>query len=184
MPTWSAGGLIAQHFSMKYTLPNPYSYTGGMFVRMSPPTDASGAPVANGVYFPKYPFGLPLLYASFFWIFKVASVLPVLKHHVDPNQSVYWAFLVSPVSAILGVAGMFYLARLLAGSFAGVLAAILLGSSQLMMTLADNPNSHASCLAFIVWGIYFLHPLDANGICLARNTRRPASGLRRYYSLQ
>jgi len=47
------------------------------------------------------------------------------------------------------------LARQIAGSFTGALAAILLGSSQLMMMLADNPNSHASCLAFIVWGMFF-----------------------------
>jgi hypothetical protein len=30
-----------------------------------------------------------------------------------------------------------------------------LGTSQLMLMLADNPNSHASCLAFIVWGMFF-----------------------------
>jgi hypothetical protein len=147
------GRLLAEHFSLKYTLPNPYAYTGGMFVRMTP-VDSHGNPVPGGDYFPKYPFGLPLLYACFIWAFKVAGMLPILKHHVDPAQGVYWAFIVSPVSAVLGVAGVFYLARLVAGSFAGVLAAILLASSQLMMMLSENPNSHASCMAFIVWGFF------------------------------
>ena len=62
----------------------------------------------------------------------------------------------SPVSAVLAVLGMFYLARVVAGTFAALLAAILLGSSQLMLALADNPNSHASCVAFVVWGMFLL----------------------------
>jgi 4-amino-4-deoxy-L-arabinose transferase-like glycosyltransferase len=172
------GRLIAEHFSMKYVLPDSpdpklssgsFAYVGGMMVRVSPPTVADltpgpdGEPVAgavkanpDSVYYPKYPFGLPLLYAGFFWVFKAASVLPILKHHVHPEQAAYWAFLVSPVSSVLAIAGMFFLARQVAGSFSAALAAILLGTSQLMMMLMDNPNSHASCLAFIVWGMYCL----------------------------
>jgi hypothetical protein len=163
------GRLISEHFSMKYTLPNPYSYVGGMMVRVTPPTIPDLTPGADGnpvpgavkfnpdsVYYPKYPFGLPLLYAGFFWGFKIAAALPMLKHHVNPAQAAHWAFLVSPVSSVLAVAGMFFLARQVAGSFSAALVAILLGSSQLMMMLMDNPNSHASCLAFIVWGMYCL----------------------------
>lgn len=138
------GRLLAQHFSMRYTLPNPYAYSGGMFIRLP-----------DGTYFPKYPFGLPLLFACFFWAFKIASVLPILKAHVEAAQAAYWAFIVSPVSAVAAVAGVFFLARQVSGSFAATLAAILLGTSQLMLMLADNPNSHASCLAFIVWGMFF-----------------------------
>ncbi len=159
------GRLLATHFSMKYTLPNPYAYTGGMFVRMTPPTiNDKGNPATaanggktnpNGVYFPKYPFGLPLLYACVLWVFKLGSALPILRHHVEASQGVYWAFIISPASAVASVAGMFFLARLVSGSFAATLAAILLGTSQLMLTLADNPNSHSSCLAFIVWGMFF-----------------------------
>jgi hypothetical protein len=74
--------------------------------------------------------------------------------HVDALAS-YWAFIVSPASAVAAVAGMFLLARQVSGSFAAALAAILLGTSQLMLMLADNPNSHASCMAFIVWGMFF-----------------------------
>jgi 4-amino-4-deoxy-L-arabinose transferase-like glycosyltransferase len=131
------GRMIAEHFSTRYTLPSPYAYVGGMMMRVSK------ADVPGGDYYPKYPLGLPLLYASFFWIFGATKAATL-------------AFLVSPISSIMAVAGMFFLARLLAGSFAGLMAAILLGTSQLTIELSNNPNSHASCMAFIVWGIYFL----------------------------
>ena len=131
------GRLISEHFSMKYTLPNPYAYVGGMMIR------TSKIDVPLGDYYPKYPLGLPLLFASFFWIF-------------GPAKAATLAFLVSPIASILAMAGMFFLARLLAGSFSGLMAAILLGTSELMIELSNNPNSHAPCLAFIVWGIYFL----------------------------
>ena len=97
----------------------------------------------GGDYYPKYPLGLPLLYACIFWIFGATKAATL-------------AFLVSPVCSILAVAGMFFLGRVMAGSFAGLMAAILLGTSELTIELSNNPNSHASCLAFIVWGIYLL----------------------------
>jgi 4-amino-4-deoxy-L-arabinose transferase-like glycosyltransferase len=128
----TAGRLIAQKHTTRYVLPNPYAYTGGMFVRMP-----------NGDYFPKYPFGLPLLYACFFWI-------------LGPDKGPVWAFVVSPASATLAVLGTFFLARSVAGSFAAVMAATVLGTSQVMLSLADNPNSHAACTACIVWGMFLL----------------------------
>ena len=140
----TAGRMIAQQHTTRYVLPvvpnatpgtpNPggYAYTGGMFVRMP-----------NGDYFPKYPFGLPLLYACFFWLF-------------GPDKGPIYAFVVSPASATLAVLGTFFLARSVAGSFAAVMAAIVLGTSQVMLSLADNPNSHAACTAFIVWGMFLL----------------------------
>ena len=131
------GRMLAEHFSTRYTLPNPYAYVGGMMIR------TSKIDIPNGDYFPKYPLGLPLLYACAFWIFGV-------------TKGATAAFLVSPVSSILAVTGMFFLARLLCGSFCGFMAAVLLGSSQLMLELANNPNSHASCVAFIVWGMLLL----------------------------
>jgi uncharacterized membrane protein YgcG len=154
------GRLIAQNFSTKYVLPHPFAYTGGMFVRM--PTDPAhleednpqlfkrleamythGVPRQVGVYYPKYPAGLPLLYAIFFWIF-------------GPDKGPVYAFVVSPASAVLAVLGTFYLARAVAGSFAAVMAAVLLGTSQVMLSLADNPNSHASATACIIWGMFLL----------------------------
>ena len=126
------GRLIAQNHSTRYVLPHPFAFTGGMMVRMP-----------SGDYFPKYPAGLPLLYACFFWLF-------------GPDKGPVWAFVVSPASATLAVLGTFFLARTVAGSFAAVMAAVLLGTSQVMLSLADNPNSHAACTACIIWGMFLL----------------------------
>jgi len=126
------GRMIASHFSTRYDPPNPFAYIGQMFDRS-----------VKGNFYPKYPFGLPLLYAICIWTLGSAKAMTA-------------AFLVSPVSAVMAVLGMFFLARLIAGSFAGVMAAILLATSQVTMELANNPNSHASCMAFIVWGMYVL----------------------------
>jgi MFS family permease len=126
------GRMIASHFTTRYDLPDPFAYVGGMFDRS-----------VKGNFYPKYPFGLPLLYAICFWTLGSARAMTA-------------AFLVSPISAVVAVLGMFFLARLIAGSFAGVMAAILLATSQVTLELANNPNSHASCMAFIVWGMYVL----------------------------
>ncbi len=126
------GRMIASHFTTRYDLPDPFSYIGGMFDRS-----------AKGNFYPKYPFGLPLLYAITIWICGSAKAMT-------------YAFVISPASTVAAVLGMFFLARLVAGSFAGVLAAILLACSQVTLELAENPNSHASCMAFIVWGMYVL----------------------------
>jgi uncharacterized membrane protein YgcG len=124
------GRMMASHFTTRYELPDRFSYIGGMFDRS-----------AKGNFYPKYPFGLPILYAICIWTCGTAHAMTT-------------AFLVSPASTVAAVLGMFFLARLIAGSFAAVLAAILLASSQVTLELANNPNSHASCMAFIVWGMY------------------------------
>ena len=126
------GRMISEHFTTRYTPPTPYAYIGGMFDRST-----------NGSFYPKYPFGLPLLYAFCLWIF-------------GQTHGVAAAFAVSPLCTVAATLGMFFLARLAAGSFSAICAAILLACSQVTMLLANNPNSHASCLAFIVWGMYLL----------------------------
>ncbi|MBV8782059.1 MAG: glycosyltransferase family 39 protein, partial [Phycisphaerae bacterium] len=127
------GRMIAQHFSTRLDMPNPYAFIGGMFDKSA----------KGDFFYPKYPFGLPLLYAMCIWIFGA-------------SKGVVAAFAVSPICAVLAVLGTYCLARLAAGSFAAVCAAILLATSQVTLLLANNPNSHASCLAFIVWGMYAL----------------------------
>ena len=126
------GRMISEHFTTRYTPPTPYAYIGGMFDRST-----------NGSFYPKYPFGLPLLYALCLWLF-------------GQSHGVVAAFAVSPICTVAATLGMFFLARLAAGSFAAICAAILLACSQVTMLLANNPNSHASCLACIVWGMYLL----------------------------
>src|SRR5437773_416725 len=126
------GKQLAKTFSTRYVTSSPFQYVGGMFVINS-----------KGDFYPKYPLGLPLLFATMSWIFGAA-------------RGATMAFVISPAGAVLAVAGMFFLARALAGSFAAILCAILLATSQVMLELANNPNSHASCVAFVVWGMFLL----------------------------
>jgi len=126
------GRLMGHNPTDKLELKNGFQYVGGMFVRTE-----------QGAYYPKYPFGLPLIYGLIIRIF-------------GEMKASIGVFLVSPISAIGAVLGMFFLARTVAGSFVSVLAAILLGTSQMMLMLANNPNSHASCLFCIVWGFFLL----------------------------
>jgi hypothetical protein len=127
------GKQIALTGSTGVHLSNPFQYVGHMFV----------VPETGDGFYPKYPFGLPLLYAA------------VIKTFGWARGSML-AFAVSPTCAVLAVAGMFFLARAVAGSFAAVLAAVALAGSEVMWKLANVGNSHASCVAFVVWGMYFL----------------------------
>lgn len=96
----------------------------------------------TGVNYPKYPVGLPLLYAIVLWTTGT----------LGPKA----AFLVSPVGAAVAVAGMYFLTRRFAGAFASIMAMLLMAFGQVMLVLTNNPNSHASCLAFGVWGVFLL----------------------------
>ena len=108
-------------------------FVGAMWVRVE----------STGVNYPKYPNGLPLLYATSIWIF-------------GDDLGTRYAFLVSPIGAALSVMGMYLLARQFAGVFGSLSAMLLMATSQVMLSLANNPNSHASCLACVVWGTFFL----------------------------
>lgn len=129
------GRQFAETFSTGMALQTPYDFIGRMWVT---------AP--SGVNYPKYPLGLPILYACCIWL---GSVTGWNGYEV--------AHLISPVSAMLATLGIFAIVRRLTLSgFAGVMAMVLLGTGQVFLTLADNPNSHASGTCTIVWGFYFL----------------------------
>ncbi len=128
------GRQYARSLTTKFIPATPYEYVGNMWVMVGD---------KPGVYYPKYPLGMPILYAIMLWIGGA-------KH------GYVWAFCISPAGMIAAVAGMFFLGRALAGSFAGLLSAMLLGFSQVTLVLANNANSHAACLAFVVWGMFFL----------------------------
>jgi hypothetical protein len=133
------GRQIADTGTMQYTPTSPFGFVGSMWVMTE-----------DGRNFPKYPIGLPLLFAACFWI--------------GGDANGWWlSNLVSPVSAALSLLGVFLLTRRLAGSFAGILAMILLGTSQATLLLANNPNSHAPALAFVTWGMYLLVAWWQNG---------------------
>ncbi|MEM8874121.1 MAG: glycosyltransferase family 39 protein [Planctomycetota bacterium] len=114
----------------------PYEFIGAMYVMPTP---------ENGTVFPKYPAGLSALMAGGMLIADAVGGDPVVGAH-----------LVSPVMATLGLLGVFYLIRPVAGSFAALLGAVTLGCSQVYFTLAVNPNSHATDTALAAIGFALL----------------------------
>src|SRR4029078_10527845 len=86
--------------------------------------------------------GLPLLDAIPLWL--------------NWEHGKAWALYMSPLGASLALLGMFLLLRALAGALLGIMAMILLGMNVTMLGLANNPNSHAPCVAFVVWGMFMM----------------------------
>jgi 4-amino-4-deoxy-L-arabinose transferase-like glycosyltransferase len=123
-----AGKNIAQHLTTGFKTTDDYQFVGAMWLRTK-----------SGWYYPKYPFGLPLL-----------NAITVLLGHRE------WAFAISPLCASIAVLGMFFLAREIVGSFYALLAMLVLAMGPVMLQLADIPSSHASALCFVVWGMFFL----------------------------
>ena len=137
------GKQLAETLTMKLrpTLPgtdelDPHQFVGRMWV---------GADLLTPLerYYPKYPAGLPLLYAIGLWIGG-----PTLGPAV-----VYW---INPVAMTIAVWMTFWLARRLAGSIAGLLAMLLFATSPVTLALTTNPNSHATAVCFVVSGMFFL----------------------------
>jgi len=116
--------------------PDPWAFVGRMWI---------GADIgkASERYYPKYPIGLSVL---------VALVLKFGGNH----NGVFLTYLLSPACMTLALGAVFLLARRLAGSFAAVLAVAIIGGSQVTMGLTNNPNSHASTMFCVCWGMYFL----------------------------
>lgn len=130
------GRMLAATGSTGLKPENDLGFIGAMWVRND----------ATGVNYPKYPIGLPLLYAIPLWIFGS-----------DPGGlGVRAAFLVSPIGAALSALGTYFLARQFAGIFGAMSAMLLMMFSQLTLSLANNPNSHAACLACVIWGTFLL----------------------------
>lgn len=110
---------------------DPHAFIGNMWVSATSNTQH---------FYPKYPLGLPLIYAICLWI-------------GGSTYGVALAHAVSPVTMTLAVLGVFYLVRQFAGSFAGVLALLMFATSPLTSYLVNNPNSHASTVFCVVWGM-------------------------------
>lgn len=94
-------------------------------------------------YYPKYPLGLPFLYAIALWV-------------GGPTYGVALAHLLSPIAMALTVYGVFLLARQFAGSFSGVLAMLIFATSPTTSALVTNPNSHATTVFCVVFGMICL----------------------------
>jgi hypothetical protein len=118
---------------------DPHQFVGRMWV-------GAGLGTPDERYYPKYPLGLPAIYASLLWI---ASLL-------GPGWNLWLTYGVSPVAMSLAVLGSYLLARRFAGSFGGLLTAVVFATSPVTLQLAINPNSHAAAVCCVVWGMYFL----------------------------
>jgi hypothetical protein len=110
---------------------DPYQFVGSMWVA-----------TAHGTYYPKYPIGLPAVYAACLKLFGAHGITA--------------AYLVSPMLASAAMLGVFLLIRGLLGSFAGLLGMLAMSASPDSLGLAINPNSHATSLFCVVWGFCFL----------------------------
>jgi hypothetical protein len=122
------GRLLAAHFSSGFKPDDPYAFVGRMWI---------AAP--DGRYFPKYPAGLPVIVAI---VYRLAG----------PSA----AYFISPVAMTLALAAVFLIVRLVAGSFGGVLAVVIVATSPVTLGLTNNPNSHAAALCCVSWGFYLL----------------------------
>ncbi len=160
----SAGRFIAESGSPALRPVSHYDFVGWMWNLTSPPStqpadspprsaDASTRPAADSgstksavtdpTYYPKYPIGLPLIYAAAYRL----GGWP-------------WAYYVAPAAASLAVLGVFYLGRAVAfragGSLVGLASMSLYAALPLPLLQANNPYSHAPSAAVTVWGLYFL----------------------------
>lgn len=124
------GKLIATTGTYGFIPKNPFSFVGAMW-NLGPD---------GKTYYPKYPLGLPWIYAT-------------LIHLFGTTRGTYACHLVSPVCATLSVIGVYLLARPYVGGFGAVLTALLLALSPVTFGLANNPNSHATTLACVTLGI-------------------------------
>ncbi|HQY88198.1 MAG TPA: glycosyltransferase family 39 protein, partial [Tepidisphaeraceae bacterium] len=129
------GKQYAHTLSMAFKPPDDFGFVGRMWVMMP-----------DGTNYPKYPLGLPILFAICLWIGGSAQ----------GDFGYTLATMISPISSALTLLGVFLLTRRLANSFAGVVAMLLVGFGQVFITLSINPNSHAAAVCFVTWGVYFL----------------------------
>jgi hypothetical protein len=126
------GKMFARTWSTGFKPMNPYEFVGRMWVE-----------VPGGKFFPKYPLGLSVIYA-------IALKLGGAGH------GVWLAMMVNPVAMALALVASFELIRIVVGSFWAVLGTLLLASSPVCIGLTDNPNSHATAICCIAWGMYLL----------------------------
>lgn len=137
------GKMFAQRFSTRLDLVNPithqfdpYQFVGLMWIG----TDLG---TSQERYYPKYPVGLPIL---------VAAALKLGGPTYGPVLTYY----INPVSMSLAVLATFLLTRLVAGSFAAIMAMIVFATSPVTLGLTNDPNSHASATFCAAMGMFLL----------------------------
>ncbi len=133
------GKMMADHGTTGFWPTDPYQFVGRMWVGAAANQYSPNTPA----FYPKYPIGLPAIYAL---LIKIGGA----------NYGAAACFFVSPVCMSLGIGATFLLVRAILGSFAGLLGLIVVASSQLTLALTNNPNSHASTLFFVTAGMFLL----------------------------
>lgn len=126
------GKMIVDHLSTGQWPSDVYSYVSAMWIGTK-----------WGVFYPKYPVGLPILYA-------IAIKLGGAAHAVQS------AYLVNPFCMTLALVAVYLLVRLACGSFGALLGMLAVACSPVTMSLTNNPNSHAATLCCVAWGMYLL----------------------------
>ncbi len=126
------GKMFARTLSTGFRPENPFAFVGRMWVQTT-----------DGRCFPKYPLGLSILYAA---MLKIGGTA----------HGVALCFGVNPVAMALALVATFLIVRRIAGSFAGVLGLLIVATSPVCVGLTNNPNSHATALCCVAWGMWFL----------------------------
>ncbi|HRK29943.1 MAG TPA: glycosyltransferase family 39 protein [Tepidisphaeraceae bacterium] len=138
-----AGKLLATTGTTGFEPKSPWEFVGWMWNMAEEGSTAAG----GGWVYPKYPAGLPLLNAV---AFKVGYAFGGM------DAAVFWTYKVSPICTTAAALGVFFILRLIANSFAGVMGMISFSTLSVVLVLMNNPYSHASDMAFVTWGIYAL----------------------------
>lgn len=116
--------------SMRVAPNDPFAFVGRMWVTGK----------VEGTFYPKYPIGLPFIYA-------IALAVGGIK----------LVYLVNPIAMTLGLVATYLIVRRLThSSFYGLMGMIVVGTSPVTTGLTNNPNSHATALCAVAWGMYFL----------------------------
>ncbi|MFI5378089.1 MAG: glycosyltransferase family 39 protein [Tepidisphaerales bacterium] len=149
------GRNVAAGGTMKATQRNPDTGQLDPFMFVSPMWVGidMGTPVER--FYPKYPLGLPALYAGLLRAGgERGRELPLVGRRLPDGYTLcLW---LSPACMSLAVLACFGLGQILGGSYAGVLAALVFAASPVTLGLSTNPNSHASAVCCVAWGMLFL----------------------------
>jgi hypothetical protein len=126
------GKMFARTGSTGFKPVSPYEFVGRMWVE-----------VPGGKFFPKYPLGLSVIYAIALKIGGARWGIPA-------------AMMVNPVAMTLALVASFLFIRMLCNSFWALLGTLLIATSPVCIGLTDNPNSHATAICCIAWGMFLL----------------------------